>query len=1289
MRRQPPKLRVILPSHSVSQLDREPFSMIWNNWLSRWHRRPQPSRARRWNGRISERAERLEGRCLLTGNAVLDGATFLDANANDTFDDGDTGLSGVVVFLDVNHNGELDSAPFTASAVDTPVEIVDQSTATSSLMVMGTTGIIVDVEVAIDITHAYLSDLIVTLIAPNGRSVTLASGVGGNGQGFLQTLFDDEASEVIGDGDQAPFTGRFRPVGKLQVLDGISPEGVWTLEVQDTVDGDVGQIDGFRLSFLVSTEPTSTTDGNGQYQFESLEAGTYAVAEVLQPGLILTSPETSNHSVALGSGETQSGLNFGHTALPGTLHGQKWIDLNGDGTHQPEEPGSDGWTIEVLDAISQQVFTSTETMSIDLNDNGAIEPETESGLYSFENLPAGTYLIREISQPGWIGTFPAVNPIRDGANPVTQAGTYVATTPPTGSAETPADWLPDLIIDMENADGLRDVFIDGEVLRFGQATPNVGHGPLRIVGGADNGDGTQQVLQRIYSDQLDPLTGERLFHEREAGTFSFHSEHNHIHFNDFTRYALRATLPDADDDGVVEVGDIVRGGTKTSFCLIDISPYDLSLPNAASEPSGLGCDVEQQISVGWEDIYGSGTIGQELNIAGLPPGQYWLEAFVDPDNHFIELDETNNVGRILVTIQAAGRLHEVTLDRGDTVSGLDFGNFETVSLGGSVSHDANADGIIQPEEVGQAGVTVYIDVNGDHILNNPRTGDGVADGLAAEPWAITDSEGKFAFTGLGAGTFQVRIVTANDLSQTTETPASVSVTSGQDIDSLTFGIGVITGATTVVRRGENATDLEVADLSAHGQSDNLQMEVVGFGGPSPGLRVHDPDHVLQTSIGVQEGLHTVFVPLTELSNRTHILVHAGAGNDRVVVDLGLSPALAVINGGAGNDRLQVIATPFFLETTDVHDHATHDHSEPSGQNVLTGGAGNDVLIGSDKNDLLLGQDGKDSIIGNAGDDVLGGGHGRDTTSGGDGQDSTRWQTGDGADVVSDSEDFVVMGTMTADRFQLTVSRAGQILFTQAGRIPVTMTLNVSQAIIVNAGTGNDTLTASSSLLARTSVFLNGEEGDDLLQLSGTSSADSVLVTTAGLDPFTSHAFGLSGTERVTVRLRAGNDRCDASGISDAVVSLTVHGGAGHDTILGGAGDDAVNGGSGNDLLFGGLGNDRLHGGAGNDTILGGMGNDQIVGETGKDVLVGEAGNDQLNGKSGADTIVGGSGDNSLLGGAGRDLLIGGDDRDVLNGQGSQDRLFGGGGDNQFVRPAPGEIIAVFNDFHLEDLLNLL
>ena len=38
-------------------------------------------------------------------------------------------------------------------------------------------------------------------------------------------------------------------------------------------------------------------------------------------------------------------VDFGNHALPGSIHGQKWHDLNGDGVKDPGEPGLQGWTI--------------------------------------------------------------------------------------------------------------------------------------------------------------------------------------------------------------------------------------------------------------------------------------------------------------------------------------------------------------------------------------------------------------------------------------------------------------------------------------------------------------------------------------------------------------------------------------------------------------------------------------------------------------------------------------------------------------------------------------------------------------------------------------------------------------------------------------------------------------------------------------------------------------------------------------------------------------------------------
>ncbi|MEO1982748.1 MAG: Calx-beta domain-containing protein, partial [Fuerstiella sp.] len=83
----------------------------------------------------------------------------------------------------------------------------------------------------------------------------------------------------------------------------------------------------------------------------------------------------------------------------GFVSGQKFHDLNGDGIKDTNEPGLDGWVIEILDAAGRVVATGA-TASADLNGDNAIDPFTERGLY---NIPtgAGTWWVREVQVPGW------------------------------------------------------------------------------------------------------------------------------------------------------------------------------------------------------------------------------------------------------------------------------------------------------------------------------------------------------------------------------------------------------------------------------------------------------------------------------------------------------------------------------------------------------------------------------------------------------------------------------------------------------------------------------------------------------------------------------------------------------------------------------------------------------------------------------------------------------------------------------------------------------------------------
>jgi hypothetical protein len=122
-----------------------------------------------------------------------------------------------------------DSATAETASADIPKTIPDPGTTTSSLSIAAT-GRILDVDVTVNLTHTFISDVTLTLIHPDGTRITLADQIGGNGQNFTGTVFDQQASTLITAGS-APFTGRFRPSGDLSGLVGKSQTGTWKLEM--------------------------------------------------------------------------------------------------------------------------------------------------------------------------------------------------------------------------------------------------------------------------------------------------------------------------------------------------------------------------------------------------------------------------------------------------------------------------------------------------------------------------------------------------------------------------------------------------------------------------------------------------------------------------------------------------------------------------------------------------------------------------------------------------------------------------------------------------------------------------------------------------------------------------------------------------------------------------------------------------------------------------------------------------------------------------------------------------
>jgi hypothetical protein len=192
-------------------------------------------------------------------------------------------------------------------------------------------------------------------------------------------------------------------------------------------------------------------------------------------------------------------------------------------------------------------------------------------------------------------------------------------------------------------------------LRFSTTSWNNGAGALQLEGGAvSTGGDKQQVYQRIFnSDGTSALSF--------AGWFTYHPGHSHIHFDDYALYTLQP---------VNVSGGSSRTGQKTTFCLMDTTRINTSLPGAPANAVYTICQSQiQGMSVGWGDTYGPNLAGQEIDFTGNPDGIYQLKIEIDPKKVIVESDENDNVSCVLLRIT-----------KPSTVTILDSGSCSTVSI---------------------------------------------------------------------------------------------------------------------------------------------------------------------------------------------------------------------------------------------------------------------------------------------------------------------------------------------------------------------------------------------------------------------------------------------------------------------------------------------------------------------------------------------------------------------------------------------------------------------------------
>lgn len=160
--------------------------------------------------------------------------------------------------------GSTAVAEVTTYSQSDPKKLGDNRTTISTLPITDSVSIL-DLNVSIDISHTSVGQLRATLTSPSGTQINLFSEVGGTGDHFTDTVFDDQATIPIEAGT-APFTGRFIPEAPLSALANEDVNGTWSLSIRDLARGERGTLNSWSLevthvgSETVNTAPIAVDD---------------------------------------------------------------------------------------------------------------------------------------------------------------------------------------------------------------------------------------------------------------------------------------------------------------------------------------------------------------------------------------------------------------------------------------------------------------------------------------------------------------------------------------------------------------------------------------------------------------------------------------------------------------------------------------------------------------------------------------------------------------------------------------------------------------------------------------------------------------------------------------------------------------------------------------------------------------------------------------------------------------------------------------------------------------------
>ena len=604
--------------------------------------------------------------------------------------------------------------------------------------------------------------------------------------------------------------------------------------------------DGIFATAADNVTLTTTTDANGNYQFDRLFDGNYEVT-VTAADLPAGATQTFDQDdAALGaaaldhtsnivlSGTSRLDADFGYRG-DSSIGDYIFWDVNNDDAVDAGDRGLPGIRVTAsvdLDGDTVADYTTTVTTDID-------------GGYLFENLLPGTYTVsvEDADLPAGMAANPTADP--DGiATPHTAEVVLAASedidTIDFGYNSTSSIgdrvWLDtdgDGIQDATNEPGLANVDV---ILTWFGADGVLDAGP----GGDDE----------VFTTTTD-ADGMYLFSFLPGGNYSVDVDQSTAPNNTSLTTAndpQTVVLPVDTDNDNVDFG-FVGGGSISDFVFYDFA--DDGLFNG-DDVAYAGVDITITADIDGDGIDESFTTTTDANglyiVDGLPYADYTVTltppAGTSPS---FDSDGTGTPNTSDVTLN-------ITNQSSDT---QDFGLTGTGTVGDTIFFDEDGDGVQDAGEVGIPGVVVTIEVDLDGDLTPDFT-----------TTATTDQDGNYSFTNVPAGQVTVTVATPSGTNPTT------------NIDGVP---GLDTSNTFALAAGETNNDQDFGFNGTGSIGDTVFYDVDG-NGAQDGTDVGLPGVNVTLEIDFNgDGTVDHTVATTTDSNGNYSFANLPAGNYNVVV----------------------------------------------------------------------------------------------------------------------------------------------------------------------------------------------------------------------------------------------------------------------------------------------------------------------------------------------------------------------------------------------------------------------